>query len=199
MSGLKYALAMLGVGGAAAGVATEADASTIVNLNISAFDAPQNISLEGGPAQFYYGAGTAKVGIGSYAPAAIFGVNAGADASLAALDLAPGLPGPADAFGYTSIKIGTIAPADPSDPTSTPTLTRFPVGIDADAYVRLTFNADSTQYVGTARFDRAGTLKTIEYANAAVPEPAAWALMIGGFGLAGAAIRNRRRQALAAQ
>ena len=27
-----------------------------------------------------------------------------------------------------------------------------------------------------------------------VPEPASWALMLGGFGLAGAAIRTRRRQ-----
>ena len=32
---------------------------------------------------------------------------------------------------------------------------------------------------------------------AAIPEPASWALMIGGFGLAGAALRTRRRQALA--
>jgi hypothetical protein len=33
--------------------------------------------------------------------------------------------------------------------------------------------------------------------NGAVPEPAAWALMIGGFGLAGAAARTRRRAAFA--
>jgi hypothetical protein len=32
----------------------------------------------------------------------------------------------------------------------------------------------------------------------AVPEPASWALMIGGFGLAGAALRNRRRAQAAA-
>ena len=31
---------------------------------------------------------------------------------------------------------------------------------------------------------------------AAVPEPATWALMIGGFGMAGAALRSRRRAAL---
>jgi len=33
----------------------------------------------------------------------------------------------------------------------------------------------------------------------AVPEPASWALMIGGFGLAGAALRTRRRMALSAR
>jgi hypothetical protein len=36
------------------------------------------------------------------------------------------------------------------------------------------------------------------YVRAAVPEPAAWALMIAGFGLAGAALRRRRAVAAAA-
>ena len=31
-----------------------------------------------------------------------------------------------------------------------------------------------------------------------VPEPASWALMIGGFGLAGATLRRRRRTLVAA-
>jgi len=35
-------------------------------------------------------------------------------------------------------------------------------------------------------------------ADAGVPEPASWALMIGGFGLAGGALRRRRRLAAAA-
>jgi hypothetical protein len=33
--------------------------------------------------------------------------------------------------------------------------------------------------------------------TAAVPEPATWALMIGGFGLAGGALRRRRMPAAA--
>jgi len=38
---------------------------------------------------------------------------------------------------------------------------------------------------------------TIADIPAAVPEPASWALMVGGFGLAGATLRRRRSQALA--
>jgi hypothetical protein len=33
-------------------------------------------------------------------------------------------------------------------------------------------------------------------AQAAVPEPATWGLMLAGFGLVGAGLRSRRRQAV---
>lgn len=42
------------------------------------------------------------------------------------------------------------------------------------------------------------TVGVADVANGAIPEPSAWALMIAGFGLAGTALRSRRRQALAA-
>ncbi|MGI4878086.1 MAG: PEPxxWA-CTERM sorting domain-containing protein [Janthinobacterium lividum] len=50
---------------------------------------------------------------------------------------------------------------------------------------------------GWASFDDAGVRITVEGATAAVPEPAAWALMLTGFGLTGAALRRRPRTALA--
>lgn len=47
----------------------------------------------------------------------------------------------------------------------------------------------SDNYYGVSELQAIGT---------AVPEPGAWALMIGGFGLAGTVLRSRRRRALAA-
>ena len=42
------------------------------------------------------------------------------------------------------------------------------------------------------------TLDNVAFTGGAVPEPATWALMIGGFGLAGATLRRRRMVAIAA-
>jgi hypothetical protein len=56
---------------------------------------------------------------------------------------------------------------------------------DFDGYTRQTYSG--TQVIAS-----------VSGATGAVPEPATWALMIGGFGLAGAALRsNRRRAAIA--
>jgi hypothetical protein len=71
----------------------------------------------------------------------------------------------------------------------------------SNAYVTgLSFGAGSgfgSQYVGFVDNVNVGiggdTYKiNFEAASAAVPEPASWALMLGGFGLAGASIRRRR-------
>lgn len=43
-----------------------------------------------------------------------------------------------------------------------------------------------------ANFDGAATLKSIDFTGG-VPEPDSWALLIGGIGLAGAAVRRKRR------
>ncbi|QYE35362.1 MULTISPECIES: PEPxxWA-CTERM sorting domain-containing protein [Sphingosinicellaceae] len=48
-----------------------------------------------------------------------------------------------------------------------------------------------------ASFSDTGVRITVEGATAAVPEPAAWALMIAGFGMVGFAARRRTRTAIA--
>jgi len=56
---------------------------------------------------------------------------------------------------------------------------------------------DTTPHTGQAMFGLGGNIAYALYGGAAAPEPATWALMLSGFGLAGLALRGRR-QALAA-
>jgi hypothetical protein len=194
MSGLKYALAMLGAGGAVA-MASDAAASTIVTLDLSPYDAPVDINLfMGSPAQFYYGAGTAKVAPFTDGPAAVLGTYGDSTVGTSMPLLGLVVPGPTQTSGQ--VKLGALVPTGPegfaalSDPG-----VAF-IGPGFDQYVSLTFKEGGTTYAGTAHVDSTGYLRTIEYeAAGVVPEPASWALMIGGFGLAGAALRARRRQA----
>lgn len=81
----------------------------------------------------------------------------------------------------------------PFTPSTTNTLDAFN-GLSATGtwrlYVRDDIQGDFGNFTGS-------TLR-ITTAVAAVPEPAGWALMIGGFGLAGAMLRRRRKPGLAA-
>ncbi len=179
MSGIKYALAMLAAGGAM-GAASESDAATLVNLNIQDGDFVTPITLAGGASpQFYYGfsEGSLKTTLSAAGTSRL-----GIDSST------PGLPGAGETF--TRISQDTAKPGQyglvPYDSN--------------DHYIHLTFDANGVNYLGTAHVDGNATLDSITYqAAAGVPEPAEWALLLGGFGLAGAAVRqNRRRQAATA-
>jgi hypothetical protein len=193
MSKLKFALALLGAGGMAA-LASEADASTVVTLDLAYTSPPTDIALiDGSPAQFYYGESAFKVAPTFSVPDVALGAHSGA--ALGVTSLTPGLPGFGEAYGGSEVKVGLLVPNVDAGGLS--------YSGPADAYVHLTFTDSGTQYVGTAHVDGGGTLRTIEYVDApagpgGVPEPAEWALLIGGLGLAGAALR-RQRQALAAQ
>jgi hypothetical protein len=64
--------------------------------------------------------------------------------------------------------------------------------IDATHTVGVQFDEANTFIDGTHQAVAAGFLENALNEGAAVPEPASWALMIGGFGLAGSALRRRR-------
>lgn len=72
------------------------------------------------------------------------------------------------------------------------------VGLDAS---RVQFTPDALfvnmQGIAAATGDTFTFTLTQGNANGGVPEPASWALMIGGFGLAGAALRRRRAAVVA--
>ncbi len=58
---------------------------------------------------------------------------------------------------------------------------------------RVDFTAGSGEVITGLRFNSSGVAFEFDsFAAAAVPEPASWALMIGGFGLVGFAARRRR-------
>lgn len=62
----------------------------------------------------------------------------------------------------------------------------------------LQFSANGIQYVGTATVDETGDhISQISYDVASVPEPATWAMMVLGLGLAGGALRRSRRSQFA--
>lgn len=72
----------------------------------------------------------------------------------------------------------------------------------ADDYIRSSYSYDNTLSQRAYRYggdwaDAAGyaidTRFGVSGASGAVPEPASWALMLGGFGLVGGALRSRRR------
>ena len=48
---------------------------------------------------------------------------------------------------------------------------------------------------GTGFANANADIRSLQFVSAGVPEPATWALMIGGFGMAGAVLRRRRNQA----
>jgi hypothetical protein len=186
MSKLKFAMAMLAAGGAA-GAASEAGAATTVTFGAGygPYDATQDITLVGSAAQFYYGYNSTdeKTYLGTYGSSLLY------QPSTVGYDPVKGpYTIPSVGFAATPVKTADITVDSTTGlPTSfTPKDT---------GHIDLTFTANGVNYAGFADVSGGAQLEAITYDVASVPEPASWALMIGGFGLAGAALRRQRRQA----
>ncbi|MDB5428701.1 MAG: hypothetical protein JWR47_1858 [Phenylobacterium sp.] len=183
---MKYAFAMLAAGGVV-GVASEASA-TVVTLGYAGdpTSSIQDISLiSGSPAQFYYGFNSSqeKTFLGAYSNGFLGGTYGSANTIDAG-----------ETFSQSPVKTAWIAPPFPG---SSGGFTVF-----GDQYIHLQFIDAGELYVGEAHVDPNATLVDINFNDAGpgnqpggIPEPASWALMIAGFGLAGTALRQRRRQA----
>lgn len=73
----------------------------------------------------------------------------------------------------------------------------FPSGnqISGETNGRVTYNVTGgPKLIGATFSSTANSFEFDNLATGAVPEPAAWALMLGGFGMMGAAVRRRRSQ-----
>jgi hypothetical protein len=188
MSKLKYAFAMLATGGALG--ATTAAAAAEFTFNYAANQDVTDITLVGSAPQFYYGYddsfGKTSLGV---ADGAVGGLNSTKFTT-------PGLPAPGEVYNVQSVKTAGLAYNGPDEPKG-PGL--VPVS-STDSYFHLTFDAGGQTYYGTAYVDGDAMLRTITITDPsdAIPEPDAWALMIAGFGMTGAALRGRRRQAAVA-
>jgi hypothetical protein len=185
---MKYAFAMLAAGGAV-GAASHAAATTVTFTGYTDDALSQPINLFGsGPAQYYYG----------YDPTADkTNFSVGPHALIGAVDPTQGQDSSGDTFSTGPVKTAFLGP--PVDPLDPDTASLIPVN-DVDEYIHLEFSNDGTIYAGEAHVDPSATLVDLTYdaigsgTITGVPEPESWALMIAGLGLAGAALRSRRRQ-----
>jgi hypothetical protein len=172
MASIAHYASLLAATGLGATAAT-ASAATISTLNVTANSAMTDIAIGGNVAQFSYGlpSNTTKSQISAYGNARVGGwANT-------------------DKIG-TAESFGTLEFVAENCPASCTLINA------SNPYLHLKFQIGSADYYGVAGFSPTGTLESVSYqaAVSAVPEPAEWALLTIGFGLAGAALRRERRE-----
>jgi hypothetical protein len=204
MSKMKYALAMLAAAGTAGGAAR---ASTIVtelldipitgDINTPGV-VPISLAGKGAPQFYYFTETTTDSGSGdTLQTGVIFQANATnitpfANSAIGLKTATPGLPANGESYFPNNSPPGAPLAIVYKTDNGVSELTQF--GFPAtpgDIYLHVLFDPAGATYKGSFKIDAAGTLDSIIYT--AVPEPDAWALLIAGSAMAGAALRTRRR------
>lgn len=186
----RFALALLVTSAIAAG---PANAAVLGAANVALGTAPTTFTLNDATFSFSYDA--AKAAVFDYMP---YSVQTGGTGETSAFF---GQPSPFDQRGITID--GNLFPSFAAIPTSSP----IPYSLVAED-LALRYSTGADFYYGYARLNGDGTLDiafesvantaitagaTITGPLGAVPEPATWIMMIAGFGLAGATLRQQRR------
>lgn len=186
MSKMKFAMAMLAVGGGV-GAAVQVQAATVVTdtLDMPMYQTLTPITLVGSSPQFDFGKSDT---ISNVFETDNYANGTPVNSALGIKSSTPGLPNAGETFNQQSYVTGLFGTDEGPDGN-----------VDTASYIHLIFTADGDLYAGDAYIDASGELETITYEQVPsnfVPEPEAWALLVAGAALTGGALRTaRRRQA----
>jgi hypothetical protein len=190
----KFVFAMLSVAGSA--VASQADATAITetyNYQVNFSDNSRTVNVAGAD---LYSFAFSNSAFGPVLKGTAFlesGATPGGYLNGQRYATA-GLPQASEVFGNNTVVVGEFS----NDGMGHYTPKQDGI-TGVDSYYHLKFTTGGQDYLGTAFIDSNTELRTITYdtlqnVSGGVPEPAVWADLLVGFGLAGTAMRSLRRR-----